>query len=52
MPNEYIDANVRKAISLATGVGISQDMTAFRVVAPSAKTVNKPLDHPPPLYNH
>ena len=52
MPNEHIDANTPKAISLATGLGISQDRGAPRAVASSRQNAIGPLDSlsPPTLY--
>ena len=48
MPKRHIDTNIRKAISPATGLSISQNTTARRTVASSLATANKPLDCPPP----
>ena len=48
MPNGHIDVNIPKAISSATGMGISQDLTMRRAVASSPKTANKQLGYPPP----
>ncbi len=53
MLSKYITVTIRKAISLlATGVGISQNLSARRVVTSSVKPVNKRFGCPPPLYIH
>jgi hypothetical protein len=46
MPNDDIIVNIRKAISPAIGLGISQTLTICRAVASSVKPVNKRF-HPP-----
>lgn len=52
MPNEHIDINIPKAISLATGSNISQDRVARRAVASSVKTANRSVRLPAPRALH
>ena len=53
MPNAHINANLDKTMSPATGVDISQDLSARRAIASFLKTANKRLGcPPPPLYKY
>ena len=49
MPNRHINANIHKTISPATGVDISQDITARRTLASSLQSANTKVV-PPSLY--
>ena len=48
MPNEYIDANIPKTVSLTTGVGISQDIATPRTLTSSLQSANRSVRLPPP----
>ena len=50
MPNRHINANISKAMSPATGLGISQDSMPPHTVTSSLKPANKRLDSLSPLY--
>ena len=50
MPNQHIDVNTPKTISLSTGAGISQNLSTRRAVALSVEPVNKRFSLP--LYIH